>query len=82
MPFEFEDLIDAVARRASARSQETWYSGQITAHNTDDGSYHVRVFELGIIYPRVFRRGPDSSRVAVGELVTLRARGPILEIVS
>ena len=60
--------------------QDRWYTGVISGRNADT-SYAVLVEELRVIYPRIFRVAPDRRRLLVGDRVTLRHRGILLEIV-
>lgn len=60
--------------------QDRWYTGVISARNADT-SYAVLVEELRVIYPSIFRVAPDRRRLLIGDRVTLRQRGILLEIV-
>ncbi len=70
----------ALALGVVGPSLARWYTGTVTRLNTD-GSYQIWVHELNVVYPRIYRTGPDRRRLLPGERVSLRHQNLVMEAI-
>lgn len=73
---ELAGLVGAGTRATVPR----YYSGLILQPNYD-GTYHVWVRELNIVFPRIARANPDRRVLSARKFVTIVQLGVLLQIV-